>query len=369
MTSPAVDIRSQPRSHLVRFISWWSRELAGSGTARASRKTKPWLAMLMCDDSQCVVYQRKGLAIEPLGRFDPGGPEAAMRALADVLKKQGVTSDTLVLRLAPSQVIRKRLSLPVGVREVLRQVLANKIETIAPWPADQALYGYREVTGTSAGGTDQIAVDVWVIGRARVDRLLADLGRCDLRPSVVDVGDSVEAPVEINLITPAGDGAEARRVQIARALSVAAVATVLLSGFAIGQVMTRERKLSSLESQVQLALKQADAAARPGSDVRRRANTAALTLRHEQPAAAIVLEALSRTLPDDAALDRLELRAGVLTITGKAHQVPALIALLEASPHFENVEFAAPTTREDGSDRSIFSITATVRPHMMVEVR
>jgi hypothetical protein len=83
----------------------------------------------------------------------------------------------------------------------------------------------------------------------------------------------------------------------------------------------------------------------------------------------IVLEVLSRLLPDTVWLTDLSLDPDGLSISGYADDPPALLTLLEGSPHFYATRFTAPSTREtilgpDGNSREMnrFSINCKVEP-------
>jgi general secretion pathway protein L len=77
---------------------------------------------------------------------------------------------------------------------------------------------------------------------------------------------------------------------------------------------------------------------------------------------AVMLEALSRALPDDAWLNWLEVEQGIARLGGYAVNASALIANIAASGHFTDVQFSAPTTRKDGDSQESFTITAKVVP-------
>jgi len=81
------------------------------------------------------------------------------------------------------------------------------------------------------------------------------------------------------------------------------------------------------------------------------------------PTAAIVLEALSRALPDGAYLTELRLENANLRMIGLANDAPSLIAPLEHSGHLNNVHFFAPTTRGPDGTLFRFNIEARVEPH------
>lgn len=84
------------------------------------------------------------------------------------------------------------------------------------------------------------------------------------------------------------------------------------------------------------------------------------------PTAAIVLEALSRALPDGAYLTELRLENTTLRMIGLANDAPSLIAPLEHSGHLTDVHFFAPTTRGPNGTLFRFNIEAHVEPHFKI---
>jgi len=80
------------------------------------------------------------------------------------------------------------------------------------------------------------------------------------------------------------------------------------------------------------------------------------------PSAAIVLEALSRALPDTAHLTEFSLQGATLTIAGLTRDAPSLIAPLEHSGSLTDVRFSAPTTRGSDDAHFAFHIVGLVEP-------
>ena len=73
----------------------------------------------------------------------------------------------------------------------------------------------------------------------------------------------------------------------------------------------------------------------------------------------LVLEALSKTLPDDAHLTDLRIEGDKVQIIGMANNAPALIPLIEQSGSFAKATFFAPTVRgPNGGDN--FHIEAQI---------
>ncbi len=82
--------------------------------------------------------------------------------------------------------------------------------------------------------------------------------------------------------------------------------------------------------------------------------------------AVIVIEALSRALPDGAYLTEMRLENGTLRMIGLTNDAPSLIAPLEHSGHLADVRFFAPTTRGTDGAPFRFNIEARVESHFKI---
>jgi general secretion pathway protein L len=80
----------------------------------------------------------------------------------------------------------------------------------------------------------------------------------------------------------------------------------------------------------------------------------------EEPAMMVLIEALSRALPDTAYLTELEVHGRDARIVGKSDDPTALITRLESTDQLQDVRFSAPTTREEGETVGTFSIIGRV---------
>jgi general secretion pathway protein L len=75
----------------------------------------------------------------------------------------------------------------------------------------------------------------------------------------------------------------------------------------------------------------------------------------------IVLDALTKALPDNTYLTEFHLAGSKLQIVGITRDAPALIPLIEQSTHFTRATFYAPTTRATTDPGERFHIEALVR--------
>ena len=84
--------------------------------------------------------------------------------------------------------------------------------------------------------------------------------------------------------------------------------------------------------------------------------------KHATPPDVIVIETLSKTLPDTAYLTGLRIEDNKLQIDGLAGDAPGLIQLMEQSRYFTHARFTAPTTNAPGEHGERFHIEAHVEP-------
>jgi general secretion pathway protein L len=345
-----------PWAGVRRFAAWWSAELADVASATSAR-SRAWKVMFLRCERGCDVYVRARDRIELIGTSRTGGDQP-IAELRRRLGRHKIAPAQIVLRLQPSEVVKTHLSVPAAAGDVLEPIVRNQIERLAPWPADKALFAYE--TAAPRDGSATLDVPLVITGRALVEGLVAELEEFGFRPGVVDYGTEASAEPRLNLLTvPMSESSRSGNLMLS-SLGLLCLAALVAGAIGMVGLVQQTHELSALGARVE-ELRGKTAAELPNqASARRRAWLAAQKL--AQPSMVIVLEALSRALPDEAWLNRLEVEQGTVRLGGNATNAPALIGQIEASGHFTDVQFAAPTTLQEGETQESFTITARIFP-------
>lgn len=342
-------------AQLSRFWAWWSGEL---------------VAMLPERARAAIARRRQKLFIE-------AGPEALsltlgtwassrdimelpLEAQDDAIANVPRDAQQNILLMPQSKVLATSLKLPLAAEENLGEVLAFEMDQHTPFTADKVYYDYA-VTARDPE-RQELGVDLVYSPRTEVDRY------CDV---VAGHG------IDLDIVTSRGrDGYNFRAINllpqsqrrrrrlVAHRLNIALAASLLvLLAFAIAlPIVQKNRALEALEAEVQVAA----AAAREGNQLRRdlekmaEASRFLVEKKRAEIMAVQLVDEVSRILPDHTWVSRLDISATELQLQGQSRASSSLIAIVEASPHFENASFRSPVVQVQGTDADRFHLSADV---------
>lgn len=273
--------------------------------------------------------------------FSSGEAAAALRA------------GEVEFRIAPNRCVFRELELPARASEFLQGVVRAQIDRLTPWRADELAFGW---SAPVARDVDRIVVTVAAARREPI----AALGQVGADSVVVSVAAPDGGAPIVLLSQQAGVSLRLGRwrfaLQGALVSALLAVALALAAEWTLGATYARQTEALAAEigARRMALMRREHAGDNPAAqalDARKRAT----------PAAVVVLEALSRAIPDDAYLTDLRLEGEKVEVAGLAADAAALVKHIEQSPHFSRATFTAPTTRGAG-DRESFRIEAQVAP-------
>jgi Tfp pilus assembly protein PilN len=285
-----------------------------------------------------------------------GRPAEAVKHVVETMGA-GLGKDCAV-DIGPGLILASRIILPAESDAILRAIVRNKVESIAPWPLPQSVYGQRieAVPGDAA----HVAVDVGVVSRALLEHIAVRLAAAG---TVVKAA-SLRLPSGESLRIDFGSEEESRAAprratRFATILAAGAGAVAVLGLLLVWQASAK--LAAAREETARLS-----AELRPGAASGAASLVAAANIVHERrrqrlPAVAVMSE-LSEVLPQTVWLDSLSLDDERIDLKGQGSDIPSLIDILERSPSFTNVNFASATQFNAETNAESFSIEATLEP-------
>lgn len=284
-----------------------------------------------------------------------GRVEAAVSSkLADI---RGAEVDLL---LQSNRFMVRTLELPGRASEFLEGIVRAQIDRLTPWDAANAAFGWHPSTEAS---TERIVVTIAATSRTSITPFVN--AAAELGADLIAVSAALQEPLpdaaaikifEQKVAQQVGQR-RVRRVLIGLLAAAGAVSAVSVTANTVigGMIEARRDELTSRISERRAAMQL-------GHD---RASDAVLELerrKHATPSSAIIIEALSRVLPDDTYLTELRILGDKLQIIGVSKDAPSLIRLIEQTHHFSRAVFFAPTTRSPSEMGEHFSIEAHIEP-------
>ena len=302
-----------------------------------------------------VIEPGQGLPQQTL-RFDDDGLAGPMpSALPDLIKSAEVE-----ILLRPSRFLHCPLELPERAGDFLGGVVRSQIDRLTPWNAHDAIYGWSP---PQPAGPGRIVVTVVATARALVQPYcdaFAGLGASAVRAMALPSDTGAGEPIGLGDRGPADTGNIARlQKQLAivlLAVSLIAAAATAIANYSGARLETQQDELVRRITAQRAALRDAGSATSGGGS--------ALDLlerrKHDSPARVLLLEALSRALPDNTYVTALEISDRRAKITGVTKDAPALIRLIEQSDYFSDATFFAPTTRGPADPGERFHIETQI---------
>nr|WP_306421967.1 PilN domain-containing protein [Marinobacterium sedimentorum] len=266
-----------------------------------------------------------------------------------------------LLQLDTRSILHKVLTLPAVTESRLESVLGFEMDRHTPFSADEVYYGYRVARRDSAN--QRILVDLYLLPRSRLDRLLQQLQNFGILPTAVFPLDVVTPSAlesqTLNLLPrqQRSSAGQQRQRSLRNRILVSVVLLALLAGFPLYE---RSERVARLEAALEQPRSQAQRAQQVRAEIDTLVDGRQFLGRKKaaQVPALLILDELTRLLPDNTWLSRFELNGQVLRIQGESGSASSLIGLLEGSELFMTVDFTSPVTINPRSRRERFSIEA-----------
>jgi general secretion pathway protein L len=263
------------------------------------------------------------------------------------------------VELQPAQIITHRLDFPAKAADFLDGMVRSQIDRVTPWTVNDAVFGW---TAPVPADNDRIEVLLAATSRLKVAPLTQLSESVDAASVAIFavVPDEAERSGRIllldkplrSMIGPAVNMPRVLRVSLL-AVGVAAAAALLLDTYWGGSLQSELGEVQRQVSQRRAALRM---------EANGTASGLGLLAKRKQttPSSVIVMEALSRVLPDSTYVTELRIEGDKVQVVGMTQDAPSLIRLLEQSPQFTRATFFAPTTRAASESGESFHIEAHI---------
>jgi general secretion pathway protein L len=335
------------------ILNAWTDSVAAAIIAGFDRVASPRVVRLIEDDEGGFTVETAAKADNVPARIAFADGVFSAPNLAPVLKGSRVE-----IVLQPARFLFRPLELPARAADFLEGIVRAQIDRLTPWSASEAVFGCSSPT---ASGADSITTVIAATTRkVAMTYVLAVAG---FHPAAIAVcTDAAERNAGRVKVFEQKARGHLHAARLSRALSIAlgvAAAAALLSLLAATWIAN---DLGAQEGELARQISQRRAAIRAGSDGGRSPIATLERRKYETPASVIVLDALSRVLPDNTYVTELHLAGNKLQISGITRDAPSLIPLIEQSQHFTRATFYAPTTRSPSDPGERFHIEARIEP-------
>lgn len=337
-------------------LNWWIDGVSGAASAAIDRLQGRDRPLLVASDGHdgWTVFDPDGMPAGRIGPLVDGEPQPLPEAIAKLMEGRRID-----VQLAAARFFRADLPpVPAESAEFLAAIVEHRVDRLAPWRRVDRLTGY--VANTAADG--QLAVTVAATARMFVAPVLAAAETASAGELVVVAHPEQPGAAAIVVRLPSARIRSLRlRKTVSIGLAAAVVAILGLNGFLIAEAVSLDRELPELQQRIdeRMAVLRKAKGSEPvaGGDID------PIDAQKQQSAVAVVvLEVLSKVLPDDTSLTGMRVEDGHVKISGVTHSLPRLVSLLVATPFFSDATFTDPSERlEDGSDR--FALDLAIRPN------
>ena len=259
------------------------------------------------------------------------------------------------------QALFRTIDLPKAAADFLDSMVRAQIDRLTPWSAADAVFG---VTAPEPIAGERIALTIAATSQQRIQPLLkfaANIGATSIA-GLVEADDPGGAIGPIRVFLQTVGSAVGSRVDVPMLLrrALLGVAVAAAASFAIATYLASELEAEQQELSRQISRHRA---ALYTNQTEGSAEALLAKRKQTSPSSVMVLEEVSRVLPDSTYVTELRIERDKLQVVGLTQDAPSLIKLIEQSPQFLQATFFAPTTRGQNEPGERFHIEAHITPY------
>lgn len=347
------------------FLHWWGNQLV----ELVPPKLRAWWSghdrvILLSFEGENAIFERQE-GEQRVRIFSVAPDSADSRMPSDLPRKLALAiggNFRLLFQVPSDKVLRREVVLPLAVEENLRQTLAFELDRFTPFGSDHAYFVFRVLERNPDQG--RLVVELNTLAKPVLDSALtrAEAMGISVHGAVL-AGEILEHGSQGSGLLPSPTNKAHASRGLRRWRLVAGLAALCL--FCLALVVPIWQKRAAIMA-LNEPLAKAKAAAMEADAVRTRLDT--LVDRHnrlpqkkwERYSTVLVLDELTRLLPDDTFVIQLDFDGKSVQIQGETGSSGTLIEILEASSMFKDVGFKSQLYKVQGTGIDRYHIEATL---------
>jgi general secretion pathway protein L len=264
--------------------------------------------------------------------------------------------------LQSDHVMFSPLDFPSQAGDFLDGMLREQVDRLTPWTVKEAIFGWSQPANTA---NDRIEVTFAATSKLKIQPLLQLAQALDVRSIAIfaTASGSDGTPTRIKLFDESQLSAIGRTVNVPRILRAVLLSAGLAAAVSLLVTAYLGSSLQSEQQELQRRISQRRAALRLDPNAGGSALSLLAKRKQTTPSSVMVLEAVSRALPDSTYVTELRIEGDKIQVVGMTQDAPSLIRLMEQSPQFTRATFFAPTTHAQNEPGERFHIEAHITAH------
>lgn len=339
-------------------FTWWLDELSSLSLPKLGRLNR-WQILILKSQDELQFFKRKSKKPENFHSIKNLGDESELQKLSKIVKKLRLDKSQICLRLDEDQVLRKSLKIPKGALNVVEPIIINQLDRISPWSTENTLFNY--VIGKSDSENGELDVEIILTNRTQVKEDLNKLHISGLTQLKPEYSSDPFSDTAIEFVSDEPSEHAVKNRSIGPGLTLLFFAALGFGAIGTNNAKSQLGNSTSLDQTIALFEERIQRVNQlQKSNIKQRADRAWLIQKKEiEPAAFLIIEALSRTIPDDTWLTGLEIQGKKILMSGSSKNATSLIESIEASPLISSARFSSATKRNTKLNTDRFSIDST----------
>ncbi|MFK8068602.1 MAG: PilN domain-containing protein [Gammaproteobacteria bacterium] len=281
-----------------------------------------------------------------------------LKSLLKRLSKFDKEKHDISLCIPSNKGLKKTLKLPLSAEADLSHIMEFEIDRQTPFRREDVYSGHRLVKRNPE--TNTLDAELNVVPKKSVDPQLAKLDKIGVIPTRVELQNN-GADYGINIhekVAPEEEHKTTRYINFALLLLMFLLGLITL----VLPFKHLDNALKNTEQEIEVSRKEAleinnlkavwEKSLQKQNLISDKINS--------RESITVILDELTKIIPDNSWLNRLQLRADTIKLHGESATATDLIGLIEQSDYFSDARFQSPVTNNVSTGNDRFQITAKI---------